>query len=491
MKTVLAVALALLAAPAFAAQAAQGTAAPPAAPPASQLPRGQLIDKIVCAAKPGESYALYLPSGYSPTRAWPILYVLDPRGRGTQAAERFRAGAEKYGYILVSSNNSQSDGPMESNIDAMRSMWTDTHGRFQIDPHRVYAAGLSGTVRASVTLARTVPGTIAGIIGAGAGFPFHEAPRKGDPFVFFGTVGDKDFNYYEMADLEPMLAEAGVVHHVEIFDGVHQWPPEELATRALGWMEIQAMKAGTRGKNRTVIDELWKQTMARAHEAEAAGNLFQAQRAYSAAATDFAGLAISDDLAQATGKAAELAANPAFQRDQKERATRIKNDEEYLAEAPGILAAVNPSGEPVTLAQVVGTLKIPELRAKAKNAADPDERLSAQRLLNNLEVQTSFYLPQTFNQQKKWDRTIFVLSIAAEVSPQDPSILYSRAQAYAHKGDRRRALADLQQAVDKGWKDLAAIQQEETFAPLRQEPEYQRILLALGENLKPPSGSER
>jgi predicted esterase len=498
MKTALAVALALLAAPVFAAQktAAQGTAAAagaaaPAAPPASTLARGQVIDKIVCAAKPGETYALYLPSAYSATHAWPILYVLDPRGRGTLAAERFRAGAEKYGYILASSNNSQSDGPIEPNIEAMRAMWTDTHGRFQIDARRVYAAGFSGTVRASVTLARTVPGTIAGIIGAGAGFPFHEAPHKGDPFVFFGTVGDKDFNYYEVTDLEPMLAEAGVVHHVEIFDGVHQWPPEELATRALGWMEIQAMKAGTRGKNRTVIDEIWKQTLARAGAAETAGNLFQAQRVYSAAATDFAGLVVSDDLAQATAKAAELAANPAFQRDQKEREIRFKSDEEFLANAPGILAAVNPSGEPVTLAQVVGALKIPELRAKAKSAADPDERLSAQRLLNNIEVQTSFYLPQTFNQQKKWDRTIFVLSIAAEVSPQDPSVLYSRALAYAHKGDRRRALADLQQAVDKGWKDLAAIEQEEAFAPLRQDAEYQRILLALGENMKPPSGSER
>ena len=156
------------------------------------------------------------------------------------------------------------------------------------------------------------------------------------------------------------------------------------------------MKAGTRPKDPVIVDELWKQTLARAGEAKAAGNLFLAHRDYSAAAADFAGLRAAADLAAVTAKTAELAANPALQRDWKERETRLKRDKEVLAEAPGILAAVNPSGEPVTLAQVVAALKIPELRAKAKSASEVDERLSAQRMLNTLGVQTSFYLPQRF-----------------------------------------------------------------------------------------------
>ena len=201
--------------------------------------------------KPDETYAA-LPAErlHARPRLARPLCAGPARTRDGPAAERFRAGAEKYGYILASSNNSQSDGPIEPNIEAMRAMWTDTHGRLRIDDRRVYAAGFSGTVRAACLLARTAPGTIAGIVGAGAGFPFDAPPRKGDPFVFFGTVGDKDFNYYEVTDLEPQLAAAGIAHRIEIFDGVHQWPPEELATRALGWMEIQAMKAGTRAKIR-------------------------------------------------------------------------------------------------------------------------------------------------------------------------------------------------------------------------------------------------
>ena len=159
-------------------------------------------------------------------------------------------------------------------------------------------------------------------------------------------------------------------------------------------------------------------------------------------------------------------------------------------------AANREARQPVLDAQVAGrevvaALKIPELRAKAKNAPEPDERLSAQRILNTLGVQTSFYLPQSFSEHKEYDRAVFVLSIAAEIAPEDPSVWYSRAQAYARKGDRKRALADLQQSVDKGWKSLATLQQDEAFAPLRQDPEYQRLTAALAGNAKQPTGGSR
>jgi predicted esterase len=470
MRPSLVVALLLLA------SAAHGTEnAPAAAPAKADLPHGKIVDKIACAGAPDQSYSLYLPSGYTPDRAWPILYVMDPRARGALGAARFRTGAERYGYIVASSNNSLSDAAMDPNVTAMRSMWSDTHSRLRIDDHRVYTAGFSGTVRAACVLARTAPGTIAGIVGAGAGFPFETPPKKGDPFVFFGTVGDKDFNYYEVTDLEPRLEAAGIPHRIEIFDGVHQWPPEDLATRALGWMELQAMKAGTRPRDSTIVDALWTETLARAHAAEAAGDLFQAHRLYSGAAADFAGLRDGSDLAEAAKKTSGLAASPALQREWKERALRNRHDHELLSAAPAILATVG-SGEPATVAQVVAALKIHELRDRAKNAKEPDERLSAQRVLNTYGVQTSYYLPEMYNGRKQYDRAIFVLSVAAEVEPDSPTVWYNRAAAYAHKGDRKRALADLFQAVDKGWKDFDAIEKEEAFVPLRQEPEFQQLI---------------
>lgn len=453
---------------------------------ASNLPRGRIVDKIACAADAGETYALYLPAGYTPDRAWPILYVMDPRSRGILAAERFRPGAEAFGYILASSNNSMSDGPMEPNLKAMQAMWADTHARFRIDDRRVYAAGFSGTVRSSVVLARSAPGSFAGIVGAGAGWPFETPPRKGDGFVFYGTMGTKDFNYYEMMDLEPQLAAAEMRHRVEIFDGIHQWPPAEIATRALAWLDLQAMRAGTIPKDSARIQAAWDETTGRARGEEKAGDLFQASRTWAGAAADFEGLR---DTAEAGGKAAELAANPALQREVKDRAKRLRHDKETLAQAPGILAAVNPSGEPRTVAQVVALLRIHELRKTAESAPTADERLSAQRILNTLQVQTGYYLPHMYAERKQHDREVFVLSIATEIDPKSATVFYNRAAAYSKKGDRKRALADLRRATDNGWKDRAMLEKDADFDALRQDPEFKQLVQSLDGGAAKPAGN--
>jgi hypothetical protein len=46
------------------------------------LQTGVITPKIICIAKPDQSYAVYLPSNYSADRKWPILYAFDPAARG-------------------------------------------------------------------------------------------------------------------------------------------------------------------------------------------------------------------------------------------------------------------------------------------------------------------------------------------------------------------------------------------------------------------------
>lgn len=441
---------------------------------ADAFPKGEIVPAVT--ATPGQSYALYLPSAYTPDRSWPILYVLDARGQGAQAAEVFRAGAEQYGYILASSNNSASDTSMDVSFQAMRSMWADTHARFPVDGRRVYAAGFSGTVRVACTLAFVAPGTIAGIIGAGAGFPFDRPPTKDTPFAFFGTAGTEDFNYDEMLDLEVLLKDLALPHHVEIFEGTHDWPPSGLAARAIAWMDLRAMRTGTLAKDPARVEAMWAADLDRARAFEARGDLFHAHRTWSTMAAGFEGLR---DTGEAAKKAAELAASPALRKDLAARKERSLRDKEYLEKAQSLLAsAVTPSGEPMTVAQTVAALKIPELQ-KRLLSPDPQERLSAKRLLNTLWGQTASYLPRAFAERKQWDRAAFVLSIAAEIRPEEPAVWFSRAVAYARKGDRRKALADLRRAVDAGWTDAARIEEHEAFSPLRKEEEYRKIVAGL------------
>src|SRR5215471_2516747 len=96
------------------------------------ITKGALVERVSCASDPGQSYALYLPSGYSAEKKWPIIYCFDPEALGRVPVENFKDGAEEYGYIVAGSNNSQ-NGPGSIARSAIAAMWEDTHSRFNID----------------------------------------------------------------------------------------------------------------------------------------------------------------------------------------------------------------------------------------------------------------------------------------------------------------------------------------------------------------------
>ncbi len=437
--------------------------APVSMPP---IPVGQIVEKVVAQADPAQSYVLYVPTSYKADRAWPILYAFDARSNGKLVAERFRAGAEKYGFLIASSNNSASDGPNTPNLAAMRAMWSDTHARFSIDDKRVYAAGFSGTVRFACSLALSAPGSIAGIIGAGAGFPFETKPTKDTPFAFFGTVGERDFNYYEVVDLDEQMTALGLPHRIELHPGAHEWMPEDLATEALGWMELQAMKRGLRAKDPALVETLWTSQMARAASFDP--DPVEAQRFYAGLAADFDGLYKPEAVAEVRKKAETLAASDAFKKEKKVRQERNQKDKDYVAQAPRALA----SGD---LSQALTDLRIHELKKKAEST-DHAENMAARRLLNTVLVQTSYYLPQMYTEKGDHDRTIFVLSIAAEIVPDSAEVWYELAAANARKGSKKKALENLRKAVEKGWSDLPRLEGEAAFAPLRQDKGYQEVV---------------
>src|SRR6185436_12059115 len=158
-------------------------------------------------------------------------------------------------------------------------------------------------------------------------------PTKDVPFDFFGTAGTRDFNYYEMLDLEKKLAALSLPFRIDLFEGDHEWPPSELAARGIGWLELRAMRRGLREKDAGLIDALWAADLEQARQAEAAGHGADALRTWSAMRSSYAGLR---DTAAAESKAAELAASPAVQREIAQREERIQRDKAYLAEAPRI-----------------------------------------------------------------------------------------------------------------------------------------------------------
>src|SRR6185295_2762743 len=260
---------------------------------------------------------------------------------------------------------------------------------------------------------------------------------------------------------------------IEGFAGTHEWPPADLASKAVGWMELQAMKKGLREKSSALIESEWAADRERAR-AQSAVHPADALHTWSAMAADYAGLR---DVSEAEREAAALAASPACQQELREREARDRRDKEILANAPGILARANPGNEPVTVAQIAAALKIPELKKRAESA-DVEESLSAKRILNTYLGQMTFYQPQTLLAKKQYDRAIFMLSLGAEIRPEAADLWVEMAALHARKGKagHKKALECLRVALDKGFADPQALEGEPAFADLRQEPEFSEIL---------------
>jgi len=438
------------------------------------FPRGEVVPDLAAAHDPAQTYALYAPRSVDPAKPAPILYLLDPRGRALVPIERFRAAADATGVVLASSYRSRSDVADDPNLPALQAMWADTHARLRIDDARVYVAGFSGTARAACYMADAAPGAIAGVIGAGAGFPYERRPRRDLPFLYFGAVGDTDFNYGEMQELERRFADLGLVYRLEVFPGGHDWMTGEVATAALRFLELRAVRDGRRPGDSDLVAAAFARDAERARTLEAAGRAFEAARQWSWIARDYEGLR---DVDEARARAAALAA--AARRDEGERVARERREERRVEQAQAVLArAVSGGDEPWPPARVVAQIDVERLRKRAPE--DSEEGRSARRVLNAVFVQAAHYLPRDAHRRGEDGRAALYLFVAAAIRPEDPQVWYRLAAAESRSGHRRQAVEALGKAVEAGFADAERLGADPDFERLRPDPEFQAVAARVG-----------
>ncbi|HEV2911685.1 MAG TPA: hypothetical protein VGX92_00095 [Pyrinomonadaceae bacterium] len=442
----------------------------------AEFARGQITEKVVCKGDAQQSYALYLPSNYAPEKRWPILYAFAPDAQGRIPVERFQEAAEKYGWIVVGSLVSR-NGSIQKSVDATKALWEDTHARFRIDDGRVYTTGFSGGARVAVWAAYLCDGCVAGVIGHGAGFHEQITPTASTPpssirFVFYGAVGTDDFNFGELRNLDQVLSTLKIAHRVTVFEGGHQWAPKEICMRAVEWMELQAIKAGKRQKDDALVEELWNRSVEGARRAEAAQRGYAAYVAYNELAEDFRGLR---DVSEFERKAALLKETAEVKKEIKDDKEQIKRQQALDAQLRAFQER-RKDIEQRAQASADFTRLLDDIRKKSKESADSIERRVARRTLSGVFAYYFESAMSLIGRQKDYSVAVFNLEVAAEIAQNNPYVAYELANAYALNGEKKKALAALRRAVEKGFTDLARINANQALESLRKESEYQKIV---------------
>jgi hypothetical protein len=217
------------------------------------LQKGKVIPGVSCLKSPSLTYALYLPSSYSEVKKFPVILAFDPHGAGSLPVEQYHELAEKFGYILLGSDNSKNGIGMDEIRNICSGLFQEIHTRFSIDTARIYTMGFSGGARIACLMAQ-YGGGIAGVIGCGAGFPGNEQTGIVN-FSYIGFAGRYDFNMYELVRLDAQLDKQKCDHALFLFDGIHEWPSRILMEKAFVWTELCSMRSGTSRKDAALISQ--------------------------------------------------------------------------------------------------------------------------------------------------------------------------------------------------------------------------------------------
>ncbi len=452
--------------------------------PLQDFQKGEIIEKVACEDKPEQSYALFLPSAYTPEKTWPILYAFDPGANGKTPLEHFRDAAEKYGYIVICSNNSK-NGPWGIVFRAAEAVWNDTNARFSIDPRRVYATGFSGGSRAAALFHKIINHPVAGIIGIGAGLPTELKPAEVKPSAYFGIVGLGDFNYQPMTKLDEDFDSLDVTHRFLFYEGEHLWAPQDICTRAIEWMEVLAMKQELRPLDKARTDKIYSQEMEKAQALEESGRVYFAVSDYDAVVYLFKDW---KDVKDITDKVSLLKQSSEYRKFLEDENDRREREDFYRTNFIRTFARIYNSSETImNLAELYSELNVSSLLDKAKSKKNIDEHYLASRLLTEL----TFHATEEgrkYYENKDYRTAIIFQEIAAKAIEYKPSwlryIVYELACFYALDNQKKKALKNLKIAVENGFDRVEIMEKDEDLASIRDSAEFQKILKELKDRNK-------
>lgn len=433
---------------------------------------GIVHSSVPVIADPSNSYALYLPSGYSPQKRWPLLLVFDPFARGEVSVKLFHEAAEKYGFIVAGSNNSRN---FQDPSAAIRLLWADVKERYAIDPRRLNVAGLSGGARVASSVALACKNCVAAVIANGAGLPQGAAipgPEVADWFLVAGTT---DFNYPEQLHLKDALESHNAVSRFVIYDGPHGWMPKEFTERALAWLQLRAMARGLAPVDKEFVGKQFEGRLAEAQAAQKSGDILAATRAYREIAQDFRAFR---EVKEQEAAARSLAESEEFRKAKKDEKAALELQEAVAARITGFAAGIGQGlvnrTNYITLLQTA----VDDIRNDQRGSS-PSQKQAIERGLAS-----AFSFAVENGQQLMLKKNYFSakdMFLAGEIILPDSSwASYLLATAYAQLNEKKQAIQELKKAMQKGMTNTKALE-DGAFDRMREDHGFKEVAAKLAQ----------
>ncbi len=430
----------------------------------NKLTAGTIISSQECRSNPGHTYAYYLPSSYNTEKQYPVIITFDAQARGYLSVSKFKNAAEKFGYIIVASNDAR-NGLKDIN-PVINSLWEDVMGRFSIDQKRIYSAGFSGGARIAASVA-IYKGGVKGVIGCAGGMP-SVGQEIGKKFDFIGIVGLNDFNYQEMKTLDKAMTENDFTNQLLTFDGGHEWPPQEVLAKAIEWLDLMNMKKGELAIDDNLVRDYTASYADTINNALMKGENLKAYQFYNILLKDLDGLYDISDYQKSYNA---LLKNPTIKEGlnlEKAEKEKEHNDQENILNN-------FKSNSFAKIKEEINHLK--------KNAAQSHVN---KRLLGFIGMLSYLYTEQAVNSQNISAYNGFI-DIYELVEPHNPDMECFKACQAMMESKKDLAMEHLQKAINYGFHDFRKLENIGYFQELRTLPEFDILVQKARQNAMKPS----
>lgn len=436
-----------------------------------KLLKGAINDNIVVNdTTVMETFSVYLPDSFDIEKSWPVLFVIDMDGNGSQALKYLKEAADSEGYILASSNNLKEYLSISQNVLIANRMFNEVYSMFKIKKDRSYTLGFSNGARFA-SIIPTFINAIKGVISCGASIGNLEILNAKNPFYFIGIVGRSDYNYTDMLDTRKYLDKLKFPNQLLLFDGEHEWPKKDLIQKAMRILTISQMEKGSISTDKDLVKESYENELILANNTLTDGKpllaenvLTDAMRVY----RSFYGIDSLNNSLKTLKRSQSYKTNKRIQNSYFLKESFTKDDYSFYLEEDIATYNYNNLGW--------WNFQMSELD-KLDKSSNPFEKRMAKRLRSYINALIEDNID--FNKEQKivdLSALEFLYMLKTITDPKNFDSYLKIISTSSKAEDYGTALFYLEELLKNGYRDKAALYALEDSALLRVTPEFNELI---------------
>lgn len=422
------------------------------------VPSSGLFSKQPCVADRQLQFAVYYPGDRKEGSRLPVFMLFDPHGDAELPLLLYKALADEYGIILLSSYDSKNGNSAEQTAGILQAMMRQLPYLNNADTSLVFCGGFSGGARVAGMLGLS-PAGIKAIVSCGAGLP--SGSWQGiPPHLIVAMAGNRDMNLLEVFQFKVADPQLRSRYQVIRFNGNHAWPPLAQMEQAIISCLSIAQRDGLTNRDTTILGAYLRQM--KNMLAEEKDPVCKTEN-FKCLLKNFQGLI---DLKKENEEFYQLSKSSTYQKALSAEERLFKEEEKIRNKFYQAIGSRDTLWWKSEISSLLDTSKI---------TGDP-QRIN---MLKRVQGALSLVIYMSLNRAiagLKLDQELYFSSLYRMTDPENPEAWYLSSVVAAAVGNLGNAKNFLNTAFNKGFRDVDRCKKEPSFAPILNDFSFQSII---------------